>query len=317
MLRTTLTRLVRKPLVTRSKLPYLISNQFKINQRVLLYPVHRYFCDKPKDDKEKEVLKENEKKEDNKKAETQPEKEKIIHSSQRVPINWKSLRIYAVIVVGLVGLYNYLKKQKQKKMVEQTSRTFGKPALGGQWTLVDHNGVPFTDASLNQGGDKFALLYFGFTFCPDICPAELIKMKRIIERLDTEAEFKELVFPVFISVDPHRDGVAQVRHYIKDFHERTVGLTGTVDQVSEACKRFRVYHSIADRDLEEEDDYVVDHSIVMYLIGPDGKFMDFYTQLTEVGEAVKRIKEQIRNYKPETESEEGEEKEVKGKEAVA
>ena len=99
---------------------------------------------------------------------------------------------------------------------------------------------------------------------------------------------------MFISVDPHRDGVAQVAHYIKDFHPRTVGLTGTPEQVSVACRAFRVYHSIADRDLENEDDYLVDHSIVMYLIGPDGKFLDFYTQLTEVDEAVERIRKIVK-----------------------
>lgn len=118
-------------------------------------------------------------------------------------------------------------------------------------------------------------------------------MKRIIDKLDKIKDIGPIVVPVFISVDPHRDGILQVKHYIQDFHERTIGLTGTPEQVGEACKRFRVYHSIADRDLEDEDDYLVDHSIVMYLIGPDGKFLDFYTQLTEVDEAVERIEKII------------------------
>lgn len=75
----------------------------------------------------------------------------------------------------------------------------GKPKLGGQWTLVDHTGKAVTDASLREKGE-FALLYFGFTYCPDICPAELIKMKKIVDKLDHIEGVGPVVLPVFISV---------------------------------------------------------------------------------------------------------------------
>lgn len=180
----------------------------------------------------------------------------------------------------------------------RNTKQIGTPALGGPWTLVDQNGRPFTDAMLTEDGQTHALLYFGFTYCPDICPAELIKMKKIIDKLDSMKDVGPVVRPVFISVDPKRDGVAQVRHYVKDFHPRTLGLTGTPEQVATACKAFRVYHSVADLNEENEDDYLVDHSIVMYLVGPDGKFLDFYTQLTEVDEAVERIRQQVLATRP-------------------
>lgn len=95
--------------------------------------------------------------------------------------------------------------------------------------------------------------------------------------------------------------MAQVAHYVKDFHPRMLGLTGTPEQVAAACRAFRVYHSVADQDEEDEDDYLVDHSIVMYLIGPDGVFLDFYTQLTEVDEAVERIRNMIKEVREEAE----------------
>jgi protein SCO1/2 len=87
--------------------------------------------------------------------------------------------------------------------------SYGKPALGGPWTLVDFTGKPVTDADFRG---EFLLLYFGFTHCPDICPSELVKVGRILDLLDKEQSLP-MVRPVFISVDPDRDNVGQLRHY--------------------------------------------------------------------------------------------------------
>lgn len=193
---------------------------------------------------------------------------------------------------GVVYYFVSAKEEKKARAVAANTKAIGKPQLGGQWTLVNHLGEAVTDASLTKDGHTHALLYFGFTYCPDICPAELIKMKRIVDLLD--ARIGPKVLPVFITCDPKRDGVRQVAHYIKDFHPRMVGLTGTPGQISKACRAFRVYHSIADQDDEDEDDYLVDHSIVMYLVGSDGMFLDFYTQLTEPEEAADRIENIIK-----------------------
>jgi len=212
----------------------------------------------------------------------------------RGPIGWASFGVILATGGALLAYYIREKERKIEQMRQKNSRVIGKPLLGGPWTLVDHTGRPVTEACLREGGHTHGLLYFGFTHCPDICPAELIKIKEIVERLDADDEIGPVVRPAFITVDVKRDGVAQVAHYIKDFHPRTLGLTGTPKQVEKACKAFRVYHSIADQDLENEDDYLVDHSIVSYLIGPDGNFLDFYTQMTEVDEAVRRIKQQIK-----------------------
>ena len=99
------------------------------------------------------------------------------------------------------------------------------------------------------------LLYFGFTFCPDICPNELVKMGRALDILEEDSSLPKVV-PIFITVDPHRDSVAQMKEYVKDFHPRTVALTGTADQVARATRAFRVYFSNVDHRDEDDDDYV-------------------------------------------------------------
>lgn len=131
--------------------------------------------------------------------------------------------------------------------------SFGKPALGGPWSLVDSEGRPVTDADLRG---RYLLMYFGFTYCPDICPNELVKMGKVVDGV-AKAGGGRLppLLPVFVSLDPHRDTVAQMRAYRKDFHPSMLALTGTPGQVGKAAKAFRVYFSDVDRD-EDENDYI-------------------------------------------------------------
>lgn len=140
---------------------------------------------------------------------------------------------------------------------------------------------------------EYTLLYFGFTFCPDICPNELVKMGRVIDLLDAQPELPR-VRPIFITVDPYRDTVEQMDAYAKDFHPRTEALTGTPDQVGRATRAFRVYFSNVDHRDEDDDDYVVDHSIVMYLMDRQGEFLKFYPQMSEAPEIAESIAEQMR-----------------------
>ena len=218
-------------------------------------------------------------------------------SSKSSPIGWVSLG-FALGFGGLaVGWYLREKEKVAQKIVQSGTKSYGKPLLGGPFTLVDQNGRIVTDKTLfSPSSKKFALLYFGFTHCPDICPSEMVKMTKIIDALDKLGDpFQNRILPVFITVDPKRDGVAQVGHYVKDFHPGTVGLTGTPKQIADVCKAYRVYHLPQETESEDEE-YLVDHSIVIYLIAPDGTFLDFFTQLIEVDEAVNRIKTRILEY---------------------
>ncbi|HEU0069716.1 MAG TPA: SCO family protein [Alphaproteobacteria bacterium] len=140
--------------------------------------------------------------------------------------------------------------------------------LGGPFQLVDQDGKTVTDASF---AGKFMLIYFGFTFCPDVCPTELQAMATAIDDLGSPGD---MVQPILISVDPARDTPAQLKSYVASFHPRLVGLSGSDEQVAAAAKAYRVYY--AKGPVDADGNYVMDHTSFVYLMGPDGKLRSVF-----------------------------------------
>ncbi|ANK81432.1 MAG: hypothetical protein TEF_11945 [Rhizobiales bacterium NRL2] len=133
--------------------------------------------------------------------------------------------------------------------------------IGGPFTMTDHRGREVTEAML-QG--RHALIYFGYTFCPDVCPTELQDMA---VALDLAGEAGEKVLPVFVTIDPARDGQQEMAAYVEAFHPRMVGLRGTDEQTAAMARAYRVFYAPVNR---EDEYYLMDHSNFIFLMGPDG-----------------------------------------------
>jgi protein SCO1 len=138
--------------------------------------------------------------------------------------------------------------------------------VGGPFTLQDGNGRQVTDRDFRG---KYVLVYFGYTFCPDVCPTTLNEVAEAMDRLGDKAD---RVQPIFITVDPKRDTPAAVKQFAAAFSPRLIGLTGTPEQIAAVAQAYRVYYA-EHRTGPGPNDYTMDHSSILYLMGPDGKFI--------------------------------------------
>lgn len=207
------------------------------------------------------------------------------------PVSWKSLAVtFAVGGVVLAGM-KYLKNEKTERLERQRQRSIGKPLLGGPFSLTTHLGEPKTDKDyLGQ----WVLIYFGFTHCPDVCPEELEKMIQVVDEIDSIPTLPNLT-PLFITIDPERDTKEAIANYVKEFSPKLVGLTGTKGEIDQVARAYRVYYSPGPKD--EDEDYIVDHTIIMYLIGPDGEFLDYFGQNKKNAEIAGSIAAHMRQHR--------------------
>ena len=145
---------------------------------------------------------------------------------------------------------------------------WGQEPIGGPFELIDHTGMRRTDADFHG---KLALIYFGYTYCPDICPTDLLAMTSLLDLL---GDAGRVVQPLFITVDPERDTPAHLADYVPLFHHRLIGLTGEASAVREVARAYKVHY--AKVVLPGSPDYAMDHSAFIYLVGPDGRYLGFF-----------------------------------------
>jgi protein SCO1 len=165
----------------------------------------------------------------------------------------------------------------------QTVATSGKALIGGPFALIDQNGKTVTDQDFRG---RFMLVFFGFTHCPDICPAELQVMSQALEALGANAED---VVPIFITLDPERDTQEAVGAYVKNFGDRFVGLTGSPEAIAAAAKAYRVVYSKFQEDPASRD-YSIDHSALVYLMGKDGEYLTHFSYGTPPDKMTEELK---------------------------
>ncbi|XP_071805799.1 protein SCO1 homolog, mitochondrial-like [Asterias amurensis] len=209
---------------------------------------------------------------------------------KKSPVTWKTVLVTFILSGTLLVGFKFAQRKKQLEVEKERSRAVGKAAIGGPFSLVDHTGKPMTNKDyLGQ----WLLLYFGFTHCPDICPDELEKMAIAVEKIHKSPNLPD-VTPLFITIDPERDTVEVVAEYVKEFYPGLIGLTGTKEQVDEVARNFRVYHSQGPKD--DDNDYIVDHTIIMYLMNPDGEFVDYFGQNKNDEQVAGGIASHMRKY---------------------
>jgi protein SCO1/2 len=162
----------------------------------------------------------------------------------------------------------------------------GKALVGGPFTLTDQNGKRVTDQDFRG---KYMLVFFGYTYCPDVCPTELQVMTAALDKLGAKAD---RVTPIFITIDPQRDTAEQVGTYVRNFGPRMVGLTGTQAEIDAAAKAYRVYH-VKSAGGSDPDNYLMDHSTLVYLMDPQGEYITHFNYGLSADQMAERISKAI------------------------
>jgi protein SCO1/2 len=156
--------------------------------------------------------------------------------------------------------------------------------IGGPFTLINQDGKTVSDTAYRG---KYMLIYFGYTYCPDLCPTGLQSMAHALDDLGADAK---KVQPIFITIDPARDTPAKLKEYDASFHPDIVGLTGSAEQVAAAAKAYQVYYAKGDQ--VDEHDYIMDHSSLIYLMDPKGQFITTFDEEVNPATIVDALKKQ-------------------------
>lgn len=187
------------------------------------------------------------------------------------------LALLGTVFAAVSGVRFYLAKTQSDRAVAEIVA----PKLGGPFALVDHTGRAVTDTTFRG---EFMLIFFGYTYCPDVCPTSLQIISEAMELLGPAAD---RVRPIFISVDHQRDTVELLSDYVGNFHPRLVGLTGTAAQIRAAAKAYGAFYRKVSpppvvvnsepepgaKSGDEDEDYLISHSASVHLVGPDGKYL--------------------------------------------
>ena len=161
--------------------------------------------------------------------------------------------------------------------------------IGGSFELIDHNGKLRRSAEFHE---KFMLIYFGYSFCPDVCPTALQVMGSALNSLGDKAK---LIQPIFITIDPKRDTTKHLKTYVENFYPNLLGLTGTEEAIKSAAKKFRIYYArtSGNKDKPDTDDYLVDHSSIVFLMGKRGQYITHFNHQTDPNKMAEVIAKQL------------------------
>ncbi|WP_211098210.1 SCO family protein [Acuticoccus yangtzensis] len=169
---------------------------------------------------------------------------------------------------------------------EPAQQARSEPPFHADFELTDHAGTVRSDEDF---AGNWMLVFFGFANCPDICPTTLADVSIVMDRLGEEAD---RVRPLFITIDPQRDTVAELASYVPRFDPRIVGLTGTADQIARTAKTFRIYYERLE-EAAAPDGYTMSHSSQLFLFGPEAGYVTSYAYGTPVEEVVADLRDRV------------------------
>jgi len=200
------------------------------------------------------------------------------------------IRIVVILIIGLSAAAFIANNQ-----IQRSEQLYKKPIknpdvvsknFGGAFTLTNHLGQSVTDSDFNN---QYRLIYFGFTYCPAICPTELQRISTILKNI--EPKKSDLIQPLFITVDPQRDNVETMKNYVELFHPRLIGLTGTPAQIDVAKKAYKIYAAKAQD--ETMSDYTMDHSSFIYFMGSDNSLIRIFKLDDKIDDMTRFIQDYI------------------------
>ena len=199
----------------------------------------------------------------------------------------KRLHLTALSVLALLGVvaagalwWPDGSRQQTAAVTQDASSRSSSDEFGGSFSLIDQNGMRRTDMDFRG---KYMLVFFGYTYCPDVCPTTLAVEAEALDKLGTRAND---IVPIFITVDPKRDTPEKLKSYLSAFDAHPsssrpnfVGLTGTDEEIDKAAGGYEVYYKAhLDGRFGGAEDYSVDHTGNVYLMSPEGKFVAYYSQ---------------------------------------
>lgn len=179
----------------------------------------------------------------------------------------------SLIIAVMCILLIYYQLEKQATVSLQDRSVEGRPNIGGDFVLIDQHGIV---RSTTEFRGKYQLIYFGYSFCPDICPLGLQNISGALTRLGRDLE---QIVPIFVTIDPERDTVENLKIYATNFHPNFIMLTGTSDEIAAVLKKYKVYAAKAKPD-GTMSDYLMDHSTLIYLLDRNGRFIKSFSHTT-------------------------------------
>ena len=186
------------------------------------------------------------------------------------------------LAMGAAAAVAVFPEARQRLLPSAAQTVSGKALVGGPFSLTDSSGKRVTDKDF-RGRDM--LVFFGFTSCPDICPASLQLMSTVLEKLGPKAD---RITPIFITIDPERDTAPKLDEYVKHFSSRIVGLTGTPEEIAAAAKAYRVYYNKVPNKVVPGD-YTMDHTGIIYLMDANGDYVTHFTPATPVDDMTAKL----------------------------